>query len=295
MSLTRSVGGGFASQFQVAGAHWLTVAAGLNYSLPVVIRGHIRGYTAGKECSHVKNDYTCLFLPMSSCQTELFSTGILIKAHKRTKDDVDESMVPPQFAHMGLAWWWGIVQARMFRMQPVVEDYIKSEIIYMKNMNGGRGFTFGSPIAGLHVRHGDKSVDGFADHSFDAELLAIRVSSECRLGPKDYCSTSNTNILDNDGVSTRIAIFVASDDDNVLITARKRGHLVDSSGSGLSQKTSKTGMANTLNANPEMGYNASLEIVRSTYRSYMSYTRSSVTAFLSARVNLWLIIFIVCA
>lgn len=278
-------GGGFASQFQMAATHWLRVSSGHNYTIPVLIRGHIRGYTSGKECQHVMNDYTCMFLPMSTCQHELLSTGILVNEHKHTKEMIDSSMVPSQFAHKGLAWWWGIIQARMFRLQPVVENYIKDELEHMKTMNSGRGFPFGSPIAGLHVRHGDKSIDGFMDHSFEAELKAIRKSPECILGPENYCFTNsipmesnisearnttslssqqnrnistpsletadgNSNDRNTDGKilelatkprysSAKMVIYVASDDDKVLVSAKKLGHLVDSS--GFSQKTSGTG------------------------------------------------------
>ena len=278
-------GGGFASQFQMAATHWLRVTSGHNYTIPVLIRGHIRGYTSGTECQHVMNDYTCMFLPMSACQNEFLSSGVLVNEHKDTKETIDSSMVPSQFAHKGLAWWWGIIQARMFRLQPVVENYIKDELEHMKRMNSGRGFPFGSPIAGLHVRHGDKSIDGFIDHSFEAELKAIRKSPECILGPENYCFTNsipmesdistvrngssfsteqdrnassinheagdgNSNDNDVDGKtlelatksrysSAKMVIYVASDDDKVLVSAKKLGHLVDSS--GFSQKTSEAG------------------------------------------------------
>lgn len=281
-------GGGFASQFQMAATYWLKVSSGHNYSIPVLIHGHIRGYTSGKECQHAKNDYTCMFLPMSSCQDELLSTGILIKDHKHPKENIDISMVPDRFVHKGLAWWWGIVQARMFRLQPAVESYIKNELEHMKTMNSGRGFPFGSPIAGLHVRHGDKSTDGFMDHSLEAELKAIKKSPECILGPQNYCLTNSNPVISdvdrgrnaddsisssnqssilrnsggsdnssdssNDSISARqtivpatqpryssakMVIYVASDDDRVLVSAKQLGHLVDSS--GFSQKTLGTG------------------------------------------------------
>ena len=244
-------GSGFASQFQLAATNWLAVAAGHNYSVPVLIRGHITGYTSGHECDHVKNDYTCLFLSMSTCQEELLSTGKLIDQHKHTKEDVDESMIPPLFLHMGLAWWWGIVQARIFRLQPEVMDYIDSEVAFMKTLNSGLGYPFGFPVAGLHVRHGDKSSDGFRDHSFEAELQAIKKSPECIIGPDNYCLTKSNltfndqNIIKstvvNSNYSASMAIFVASDDNNVLISAKKLGHLIDSCGSGLSQKTAGSG------------------------------------------------------
>ncbi len=59
--------------------------------------------------------------------------------------------------------------------------------------------------------------------------------------------------------SEQFRIFVASDDGNVLKAAKQLGHLVDSE--GVSQQTSSVGMFTTLLSNPNLGYNASLEII----------------------------------
>lgn len=261
-------GGGFAAHFQLAAAEWLKVAGYFNYSKPVLIVGHIRGYSDGPECHSVNKDWTCFFLPMSACQSTLLSTGKRLDLNYK---GIDESVIPMQFRHLGLAWWWGLVQARMFRFQPPVETHIFSE---SSKMDGGKGFPFSYPVAGLHVRHGDKSSDGFKHHSLDNEMAAVRKSPECLLDsspvstsrvcrskPGDETVTAATGsaaVKDND-----LRVFVASDDPHVLASARQLGHLVDSE--GVSQHTATAGMFKTLVSKPELGYNATLEIITDIY------------------------------
>ena len=230
-------GGGFASQFQVKAAHWLITAAANNYTLPVILRGGFKGYTAGKECKSVNHDYTCLFLPMSSCQHELMETGKLVQGKTSHHQNIHESMIPPQFAHRGLAWWWGIVQAKMFHLQPPVEEYINRELLSMGDLNLGVGFPHNSPAAGLHVRHGDKTNDGFRDHSFEAELNAIKKSTECTQYQDNCFLNISRNTLAN---KAPLAVYVASDDAKVVKAARSMGYLV-TSGNGSSQRTGKLG------------------------------------------------------
>lgn len=276
-------GGGFASQFQVVAAEWLKAAAGHNYSLPVLIRGHLRGYSDGKECSHVNKDWTCLFLPMSACQDTLLQHGRRVEWAPGTgKVVLDASIVPPEFRAKGLAWWWGTVQAYMFRLQPAVERYIHDELAHMNQSFPA----LGSPVAGLHVRHGDKASDGFKHQSFEAELRAVRKSPDCVQVVAAAANNNNSSSTDGEisnvgdgganvcmthagGGSTNatatdplapLKVFVASDDANVLVAAKKMGHLADSS--GVSQQTSTKGMFATMLARPDIGYNASLEIVR---------------------------------
>ena len=330
-------GGGFASQFQVAATEWLKVAAGYNYTVPVLIRGHLRGYSDGKECNHVHKDWTCLFLPMSSCQETLLLTGRRLDGPPTSpsltsKGHVDAWVVPAEFHTRGLAWWWGTVQAYMFRLQPNVERYIAEELAHMN-------YSFPPPghaVAGLHVRHGDKASDGFKHQSFEAELRALHKSPDCvsqyypaAAAPSDnnaslsadananavaMCLTRSSNNSNNNSNSdsdstntntststststtnnntsnssdggggsgsthasyaglpipggsntatatlTPLKIFVASDDASVLGLATRMGLLADSS--GVSQQTSTKGMFATMLARPDIGYNASLEIV----------------------------------
>jgi hypothetical protein len=238
--------GGFASQFQMTAAVWLRMAAATNYTVPVIIRGPIAKYTTVPQCDHVKGDITCIFLPMSSCQDEYLSSGKILPPSDGGVADIDVSMVPAQFVHMGLTWWWGIIQTRMFRLQHPLQKHVEEEIARMKTVTH-HGFPFGTPVAGLHVRHGDKSIDGFKDHSFNAELRAIHKSSECAYIEDDKCmltfgsptSATSPNVSTGAGNSAPIHIFVSSDDANVLNAARKMGYLVDRS--GVSQNTAKEG------------------------------------------------------
>lgn len=304
-------GGGFASQFQVVATEWLKIAAGSNYSVPVLIRGHLKGYTDGKECSHVRQDWTCLFLPMSTHQEVLLQTGRRVEGVM--KPAVDMTVIPKEFRHRGLAWWWGAVQAYMFRLQPTIERYVQDELLHMNTSFPPPGYA----VAGLHVRHGDKASDGFKHQSFEAELRAVHKSPDCvkLIQTVDTISNETTTMttintisktdstIDNtggtavvvpmclttsggvneaarlaaaaensgDGNLTSLKIFVASDDAGVLGAAKKMGLLVDSS--GVSQQTSTKGMFLAMISRPEIGYNASLEIV--SHKEHHFYSISS--------------------
>jgi hypothetical protein len=260
----------------MASADFLRVASYFNYSIPILIKGHIRGYSDGHECDFVHQEWTCFFLPSSTCSQLLIDTGIPIPWDFKV---IDDTAIPRQFNHMGLAWWWGVIQARLFRLQPHVELYIAKEALAM---NEGRGFPHDTAIAGLHVRHGDKSSDGFKDQSFIAEMSAVRKSPECIITVRERNTTNHDNTtfyppflkkehhveddvfcIINGTTHDELPIFVASDDPNVLVLAKTLGHLVDSS--GVSQTTGGVGMLKTLVSHPELGYNASLEIITDIY------------------------------
>lgn len=169
------IGGGFAAQFQLAGSEWMRTIYATNFSIPVLIKGRLHGYSDGSKCKHVNHDWTCFFLPMSNCQDELLRTGREIRQPAINRIAL-ASTVPPQFMRYGYVFWWGVVQIKMFRFQPVVEQYVIKES-HSKAFH--EGFPFGSPVVGMHVRHGDKFVDGFAAHSMEEELNAVSKSPEC--------------------------------------------------------------------------------------------------------------------
>lgn len=172
--LTMDIGihGGFAAQFQLAAKEWMHLFAAYNYSVPVLIQGRIIGYSNHASCDHVKQEWTCYFQPMSSCEETIRKTGKQISNNKPRR----WSPVPDEFQKHGYAFWWGVVQYRMFQLQPVVAEYIHALATVM---NKGNGFPYGLPLAGLHVRHGDKRTDGFREHSLDEELNFLRHSPDC--------------------------------------------------------------------------------------------------------------------
>lgn len=94
----------------------------------------------------------------------------------------DEQAVPSDFASRGYPFWWGVVQLYLFNVRSFVEDHMARQIAMM---NRGRGFTLGVPMAGMHVRHGDKHNDGFRDHSLGEELSIIARSKDCMV--KSQC------------------------------------------------------------------------------------------------------------
>lgn len=177
--------GGFAAQFQLAAAEWMRLFAAGQFRTPVLIRGRIIGYTDGAHCAHVANDWTCYFHPTSACQEELLRTGRALRSFQLRPAAFDAETVPPQFQQLGLAFWWGAVQTKLFHMQPEVQQYIAARA---RVMNAGRGFPFGLSAAGLHVRHGDKRNDGFEAHSLRELLKRVRHSPDCPLhNPRGDC------------------------------------------------------------------------------------------------------------
>ena len=268
----------------MASANFLRAASYFNYSIPILVKGHVRGYSDGKECDYVHQEWICFFLPSSTCSQLFIDTGTPIPWKFK---EIDDSVIPRKFKHLGLAWWWGVIQSRLFRLQPHVELYIEKKAL---EMNEGIGFPVATAIAGLHVRHGDKSSDGFKDHSFMAEMIAVRKSPECIVTPRAHNTTTTSDYstfitpflkkfitpflkkehieddvfcIINGTMHDELPIFVASDDPSVLVLAKKLGHLVDSS--GVSQTTGGVGMQKTLDRHPEFGFNASLEIITDIY------------------------------
>lgn len=274
-------GGGFAAHFQLAGSEWMRTAKAINYSKPILIMGHIRGYSDGPECEYVNKDWTCFFQPMSNptCQSEMLQTGKRVGANL-VGVKLDDSIMPSEFSHVGFAYWWGIIQSRMFRMQPNIEKIVLAE---GAKMDRSRGFPFhATAVAGIHVRHGDKSSDGFKHHSFEAEVTAVTKSPECAFLRNNciltYNDTTQEKILNSNTSSAHgIRLFVASDDANVLISARLDGHLVKEN-LGVSQQTSTAGMFKTLLSNKAVAYNATVEIVTDIFYLFHCSTLVGIAA-----------------
>ena len=241
-------GGGFASQFQMAASNWIRAAAAFDYTIPVIVQGSIHGYTTTEECKHVNHSFTCVLLPMSSCEDELLASGVRVGADPiRFNSEFNASFVPAEFASLGINWWWGIVQSRMFRIQPSVEKHIEQKIQYLKEIDG-YGFPFSRSVAGMHVRHGDKSSDGFRDHTLSSEIMTIFKSPECidkttclgKLNHQNLSTSDETEGLAmNRNASGHLAVFVASDDRKVLSVSKKLGFLCFSE--GVSQNSSAKG------------------------------------------------------
>jgi hypothetical protein len=105
-------GGGFAAHFQHAASRWILAAAALNYSVPVIIQGKINGYSEGTECKSAKQQWTCFFQPLSTCEPEFERTGKKVEVSPKSQV-FDDSLVPAIFSSRGLTftWWWGAVQA----------------------------------------------------------------------------------------------------------------------------------------------------------------------------------------
>ena len=287
-------GGGFAAHFQLAASQWMRALKLVEFKKPVIIQGKIWRYSEGKECKKSGYDWTCFFEPVSRCQEELLKTGKQIQVNV---DSVvlDDKLIPKQFREVGLWRWWGTIQAYMFhRMKPKVMEYVidkasTAKLPFLKHVNAA-ALSSGdiheyyspspaAPLAGLHVRHGDKNSDGFKHHSLQAELGHVSKSSEC-LKDTDHRNSSETDndnnkgekgykkciVTDNTGVFGPIPVFVASDDPQVVSTARDSGYYtLQAAGFSISTHTGSAGMFTALGAHPELGYNASMEIIADIY------------------------------
>lgn len=364
-------GGGFAAHFQLAAAQWLRAAAMTEYKVPVIIKGNILKYSEGEQCKHVNGDWTCFFLPMSTCQDKLLKDGKQIQVDINKSGPFDDNLIPKQFRHVGIAYWWGLVQERMFRLQPKVLEYVTTEALRIAGDKGVFGHKNASlsqgsekthsyernqldwkwhleketthaaggdidtrglsheykSIAGLHVRHGDKHVDGFHHYSLAAHVHAIKGSCDCQVSKPakllrarrrramtvgsvergaDAAVATNASMLVGESIlpghragARRVSamecwsdinkpqggyvipVFVASDDEKVLAAASRQSFLtalgytgpgasaasktisgVGGAGTDVSTTTHANGMLNTLMASPELGHQASLEIIR---------------------------------
>eukprot|EP01034_Spumella_vulgaris_P032442 gene32442-40041_t len=158
----------------------------------------------------------------------------------------DNRNIPPQFKHLGLAFWWGAVQHRLFRFLPVVDNYILEK---SHGLNNNKGFPFSLPTVGMHVRHGDKSSDGWADHSLSDMMVLAKKSEDCRV---------------KNAAVTPLHVFVASDDSKVTHSANNLNYMTLPE--GVSQQTDKKlGMQHSLMADPMLAFNATLEIIADMY------------------------------
>lgn len=351
------IGGGFAAQFQYGAAEFMRLLHASNFEYPIVVVGKLQGYSSSERCKNSNYEWLCFFLEPSSCQKELLSTGTEVSYG--IPNISDEEVIPEPFKSVGLPFWWGAVQYYLFQIKPFVLEHIHLE---SSHMSGGKGFPFYLPVAGMHVRHGDKHTDGFLEHSLHEELQYIRQSRECMVlnnhsdcfsylnlsnpsvsllwltkAAKGYSSmiriedidqynsskgwwhpdnmqlavdsktihslinklhlatlhhhessfrhqengtiTINSTIRSNHANHMGIIpslnnfvfplqVFVASDDPSVVATADRLGFLTDSA--GISQHTSTAGMWNTLVSHPELGFNATLEIITDIY--YLSHS-----------------------
>eukprot|EP01031_Cornospumella_fuschlensis_P000520 gene520-650_t len=143
------------------------------YRVALIITGPISGYTEGSACSMYKHDWTCLFEPSSLCHNDLRWLGKEVKYYH---DIVyhDEEMVPEAFKQYGYAYWWGVIQLYLFNFNEEATREITNRLKLLNVYN-----LFPYPLATMHVRHGDKHVDGFNEQSMKNEMLAFKASPDC--------------------------------------------------------------------------------------------------------------------
>lgn len=176
IQIKMGINGGFSAQFQLMASEFARALASSNFLVPIHVYGTIHGYSEGEECKHVNYEWTCFFLPASKCTKQLLAEG---KERNAGHLPPIDQAVPSRFKHLGTAFWWGAVQRYLFKLQPFVEEHIAHEAKFV--MHPFFEFPFGLPIAGMHVRKGDKHIDGFITHSFEEELGLVRQSPDCEV------------------------------------------------------------------------------------------------------------------
>jgi hypothetical protein len=175
-------GGGFASQYQRMAASFMRALHATNYAVPVIITGPIKGYTENSLCDSVKKEWICLFKPTSTCHQQFPTSGTLVSYDEKALY-TNHATVPEAFQSYGYAFWWGVIQFYLFNLQDHVVKYFEQELDIL-GMRGG----LPSPLATLHVRHGDKHNDGFREHSLSSYRNVMSTSPDCSIkSSKGYC------------------------------------------------------------------------------------------------------------
>lgn len=229
IQIKMGINGGFSAQFQLMASEFARALAASNFMIPIHVYGTINGYSEGEECKHVNYEWTCFFLPASKCTKQLLSEGK--ERNAGHLPPIDQS-VPSRFRHLGTAFWWGAVQRYLFKLQPFVEEHIAHEAKFV--MHPSFEFPFGLPIAGMHVRKGDKHIDGFVTHSFEEELSLVRQSPDCEVMNSRQECFINVLLNDTRTVEPLVGFYGSSNGSNHVSLHNRALYIISSA---LSRKT----------------------------------------------------------
>lgn len=186
-------GGGFCSQFQSLSSQFMHGLRIGGFHHPVLIGGHFRGYSENKFCdASDRGGWLCYFNPPSVCQKELNSKRKLplpmsMRANNKNPPKLSEAVIPEQFRSLGTSFWWGVMQFYLFQPRPFIDVYLQTTAMQSFRNNNGNMKIFPSniPIAGLHIRHGDKKDDNWQLHSLSDALALVQKSNECQVKNND--------------------------------------------------------------------------------------------------------------
>lgn len=248
------VKGGFAAQFQLAAREFMLGLAAGGFQLPVLIEGPLTGYSEGSQCKKANHQWTCFFEAPTKCQNQL-STQAKEQIIKNWPSEIDS--IPPQFKARGLVSWWAAVQYYLFRFKPFVYRHIAEEA---KDMHAHRGYPYGLPIAGMHVRHGDKKDDGFRTTTLEEELDILRKSPDCPLlntardcfVPLNLSDSHHISVVVNSASQGHTIILKAEDIERFNHSASNDEIAVDPKSFGLSNSKhhNKLAMSNSNHSSP---------------------------------------------
>jgi hypothetical protein len=181
------IGGGFCSQFQSLAGQFMHALAVGNFQRPVLMTGHIRGYSDTKYCDPYNREWTCYFQYPSSCQQHLLQHGRKLpipsnlKPYAKNPPKVTENLIPNQFKWLGTSFWWGVIQFYLFQPRPFLDNYIHHDSFKSFLSSHLTIFPWNLPVAGIHIRHGDKKDDNWHLHSLQEAKLLLLQSSDCQI------------------------------------------------------------------------------------------------------------------
>lgn len=180
-------GGGFCSQFQSLSSQFMYGLRIGDFHHPVLLGGHFRGYSENEFCHSYGSDWLCYFQPPSTCQNELKSKGRQLPTPSNVRPPQLSQAVPEQFRALGTSFWWGAVQFFLFQPRPFIDAYLDTTAMQSFHSSNGMLKVFPShvPVAGLHIRHGDKKDDNWQLYSLSDALALVEKSNECQVKNKD--------------------------------------------------------------------------------------------------------------
>lgn len=186
---TSIMGGGFCSQFQSLASNFMHALKVGGFSEAVLIEGQITGYSVAPECEPVGNEWTCYFEQPTPCAKALLAAGkrhhtpSSLQPYSKFPETLTLHTVPPPFQAIGEAFWWGAVQFYIFNhQQPLLRNYLRDVAwhSFLKHNHLSSSFhgavkadtLHHIPIAGLHIRHGDKKDDNWQHYALSQAVDA---------------------------------------------------------------------------------------------------------------------------
>lgn len=156
-------GGGFGSKFQFAA---LQVVAALASNHTVTFAGDFGGYTGNARCTELLksageqqqqqvSSFGCFFEAMSAACSAKAKAETHHRWRTRSAPNDVERSTPPEFVAQGSGFWWGTVQAYMFRLNA----RMRARLADIKRDELSTAGAYDCADIAAHIRLGDKLAD----------------------------------------------------------------------------------------------------------------------------------------